>query len=67
MPWDNERINTLTILLRSIKAILLRQEKQIADWIERTERNKSGIDQQMQQDLCHVRPPKNRKRISRIS
>ena len=67
MPWDNEKINTFTLLLRSIETILLRQEKQIADWIERTERNKSGIDQQVQQTVRHVRPPKNRKRKSRIS
>ena len=60
MPWDNDRINTLTILLRSIEAILLRQEKQIAEWIERTERDKSGIDQSVQQTVRYVRKKKNR-------
>ena len=64
MPWDNDRINTLTILLRSIEAILLRQEKQIADWIERTERDKSGVDQPMWENLLDVRKKKNRKRTS---
>jgi len=64
MPWDNDRINTLTILLRSIEAILLRQERQIAEWIERTERDKSGVDQPMWENLLDVRKKKNRKRTS---